>query len=53
LRFLAYCDGVCGLASVGEVEKIAALTRCGQQVIQDLQLKAEPKERSPAAKASR
>jgi hypothetical protein len=34
------------------VEKTAALTRYGEQVIQELQLKVEAKERAPAAKAS-
>src|SRR5262249_18758869 len=46
-RLLAYCDGVCGLAGVGEVEKIAALTLCGQQVIQELQLKPNRRSAHP------
>jgi hypothetical protein len=49
---LAYCQGVVGLAGVGDAEKSGALTRYGQEVIQELQLKAETKERPPAAKAS-
>jgi hypothetical protein len=49
---LAYCEGVVGLAGVGDVEKSAALMRYGEEVIQELQLKVETKERPPAAKAS-
>jgi mono/diheme cytochrome c family protein len=49
---LAYCEGVAGLAGVGDVEKSAALMRYGEEVIQELQLKVETKERPPAAKAS-
>jgi hypothetical protein len=49
---LAYCEGVMGLAGVGDVEKTAALMRYGEQVIQELQLKVETGERAPAAKAS-
>jgi mono/diheme cytochrome c family protein len=50
---LAYCEGVVHLSGVGEAEKSGALVRYGQEVIQELQLKAETKERAPAAKASR
>jgi mono/diheme cytochrome c family protein len=50
---LAYCEGIAGLANVGDVEKSAALMRYGDNVIQELQLKVETKERPPAAKASR
>jgi mono/diheme cytochrome c family protein len=49
---LAYCEGVVGLAGVGDVEKSAALMRYGEQVIQELQLKVEAKERAPAAKVT-
>jgi hypothetical protein len=49
---LAYCEGVAGLSGVGDVEKTAALVRYGEQVIQEIQLKVEAKERAPAAKAS-
>ena len=49
---LAYCEGVAGLSGVGDVEKTAALMRYGEQVIQEIQLKVEAKERAPAAKAS-
>jgi mono/diheme cytochrome c family protein len=49
---LAYCEGVAGVSGVGDVEKSAALMRYGEQVIQQLQLKAETMERAPAAKAS-
>ena len=49
---LAYCDGVVGLSGVNGVEKSAALMRYGEQVIQELQLKVEAKERAPAAKGS-
>ena len=49
---LAFCEGVAGLAGVGDVEKSGALMRYGQEVIQDLQLKAELKARPTAAKAS-
>jgi len=50
---LAYCEGVVDLSGVGDAEKTGALIRYGQEVIQELQLKAETKERAPAAKASR
>ena len=50
---LAYCEGVVDLSSVGDAEKSGALVRYGQEVIQELQLKAETKERAPAANASR
>jgi mono/diheme cytochrome c family protein len=50
---LAYCEGVVDLSSVGDAEKSGALVRYGQEVIQELQLKAETQERAPAAKASR
>ncbi len=50
---LAYCQGVAGLSGVGDAEKDAALMRYGEQVIQELQLKAETTERAPASKASR
>jgi mono/diheme cytochrome c family protein len=49
---LAFCEGVVGLAGVGDVEKSGALMRYGQEVIGELQLKAELKARPPAAKAS-
>jgi mono/diheme cytochrome c family protein len=49
---LAFCEGVAGLAGVGDVEKSGALMRYGQEVVQELQLKAELKARPPAAKAS-
>jgi hypothetical protein len=49
---LAYCEGVAGLAGIGDVEKLGALMRYGQQVIQELQLKVETKERPPAARKS-
>jgi uncharacterized protein YgfB (UPF0149 family) len=49
---LAYCEGVAGLGGVGDVEKSAALLRYGEQVIQELQLKVETKERAPAAKVT-
>ena len=49
---LNYCQGVVGLAGVGDAEKSGALLRYGQEVIQELQLKAELKERAPAAQAS-
>ena len=49
---LAYCEGVVDL-SIGDGEKTGALVRYGQEVIQELQLKAETTERAPAAKASR
>jgi mono/diheme cytochrome c family protein len=49
---LAFCQGVVGLAGVGDAERSGALLRYGQEVIQELQLKAEAKERPPAAKAS-
>jgi hypothetical protein len=49
---LAYCEGVAGLSGVGDVEKSAALMRYGEQVIQELQLEVETKERAPAANAS-
>jgi len=49
---LAFCQGVVGLAGVGDAERNGALLRYGQEVIQELQLKAEAKERPPAAKAS-
>jgi hypothetical protein len=50
---LAYCEGVVDLSGVGDAEKSGALIRYGQEVIQELQLKAETKERAPAANASR
>ena len=50
---LAYCEGVVDLSGVEDAEKTGALIRYGQEVIQELQLKAETKERAPAAKASR
>jgi hypothetical protein len=50
---LAYCEGVVDLTGVGDAEKTGALVRYGQEVIQELQLKAETTERAPAAKASR
>ena len=50
---LAYCEGVADLSSVGDAEKSGALVRSGQEVIQELQLKAETMERAPAANASR
>lgn len=46
---LAFCEGVAGLAGVGDVEKSGALMRYGQEVIGELQLKAELKARPPAA----
>ena len=49
---LAYCEGVVGLAGIGDAQKSAALMRYGEQVIQELQLKVETGERAPAAKAS-
>ena len=49
---LAFCEGVTGLAGVGDVAKSGALMRYGQEVIGALQLKAELKARPPAAKAS-
>ena len=49
---LAYCEGVTALPDVRDVEKTAALMRYGEEVIQRLQLKAELKERAPAAKAA-
>jgi hypothetical protein len=49
---MAYCEGIAGLSGVGDVEKTAALMRYGEQVIQEIQLKVEAKERAPAAKAS-
>jgi mono/diheme cytochrome c family protein len=50
---LAYCEGVVDLSGVGDAEKSGALIRYGQEVIQELQLKAETKERASAAKTSR
>ena len=51
---LAYCEGVAALTGVRDVEKSGALMRYGEEVIQRLQLKAEPQERAPAAaKAAR
>jgi mono/diheme cytochrome c family protein len=50
---LAYCEGVVDLSGVGDAEKTGALIRYGQEVIQELQLKADTNERAPAAKASR
>jgi mono/diheme cytochrome c family protein len=50
---LAFCEGVVGLSSVGDVERRGALMRYGQEVIQRLQLEAERKERAPAAKTAR
>jgi mono/diheme cytochrome c family protein len=47
---LAFCEGVTGLTGVGPAEKSAAIMRYGEEVIQELQLKAETKERPPAAK---
>jgi len=42
------------LTGVGDAEKTGALVRYGQDVIQELQLKAETTERAPpATKASR
>jgi mono/diheme cytochrome c family protein len=49
---LAYCEGVVDLSSVGDAEKSGALVRYGQEIIQELQLKAETMERAPAANAS-
>jgi mono/diheme cytochrome c family protein len=49
---LAFCEGVTGLAGVGDVAKSGSLMRYGQEVIGALQLKAELKARPPAAKAS-
>jgi hypothetical protein len=40
---LAYCEGIAGLANVGDVEKSGALMRYGENVIQELQLKVETK----------
>jgi mono/diheme cytochrome c family protein len=47
---LAFCEGVAGLPGVGDVEKSGALMRYGQEVIGELQLKAELKAKPPAAK---
>jgi hypothetical protein len=49
---LAFCQGVATLLDVRDIEKTAALMRYGEEVIQRLQLKAELKERPPAAKAA-
>jgi hypothetical protein len=49
---LAFCEGVTGIAGVGDVAKSGSLMRYGQEVIGALQLKAELKARPPAAKAS-
>lgn len=47
---LAYCEGVVGLSGTGDAEKTGALMRYGDEVIQELQLKAERKQPRPAAK---
>ena len=47
---LAYCEGVVSLAGIADIEKTAALTRYGDEVIQRLQLRAETMERAPAAR---
>ena len=44
---LAYCEGVVDLSSVGDAEKSGALVRYGQEVIQELQLKAETRSGRP------
>jgi mono/diheme cytochrome c family protein len=46
---LAFCEGVVTFKGVGGVEKSGALLRFGQEVIQELQLKVELRERPPAA----
>ena len=50
---LAYCEGVVDLSGAGDAEKTGALIRYGEEIIQELQLKAETTERAPVANASR
>lgn len=50
---LAYCEGIVDLSGAGDAEKTGALIRYGEEIIQELQLKAETTERAPVANASR
>ena len=50
---LAYCEGVVDLTGRRGCREDRRAVRYGQDIIQELQLKAETTERAPAAKASR
>jgi hypothetical protein len=47
---LTFCKGLAPLPDIADAEKIAALMRYGEEVIQALQGKAEMQARAPAAK---
>jgi hypothetical protein len=48
---LSFCKGLVPLPGIADAEKIVALMRYGEEVIQALQSKAETQARAPAAKA--